>query len=770
MDKFYVNPKRNFISSNPSTSRVASSSRTSAEIFQTFSNGRRLGVGNICSKIRHKIEDNLTPKIGGKLYKTGKHSKSLTALSVIGTSTGKYTLTNKTSAETETNAAECKKVKPKSNFSANNRSCINEKQNPYAECYNTSKETSYFEKSSLLSYVDSDEDETQLSLNIAKTSLEDEIFEELEKVAHDESKLNAVLKTFDKIIFQYNDPQIQMKAITNIDDHCIKMKSNNIQDKNSTTINEPEAEKDFCLTVIKTAETFKPKSDKYATAEESNTSNSISCCLKSEQAGEPLHLDLNTNDYNRLEKSSSTLSLTRRKCYQSPNSPCLRQMRHAFTKQQKSKSVWELSNGTKIPILKAIPLKKRSKSFSYNNSEETLINFKLPQTRRLPKISKTLNYNESESLPALPLKNEKQKPDNNVKKLNLTSSTHIKNATKSQNKIISNGKSVQAKSLSSKTKRMTCATNSNLTPTPQRFLSVPLRSKTSDELLDKCLQKGQQILRKVESLNTQQTQITSQSRKSVARTKCNSNNKMNKDILMVKRKNRLHKLNYANEEKIAAPTLESCKIIPPVLGETSDKHAELLVQVINATHLTNNKKSIVAEGRQSAITNNTTFDHDSVIKHQESDSDDSGHISNENMEISINHKSQSSSTSLLEPSSISSSPTSASSVWSNSSSNSVVTKSVKMSDVLKKFERKVSQRPELKFAKNHSSTTTSSSNLLKTTNCSTQQPKSEEIYKQANDSRFFTSYKVAEVESVSVIRTHVEIFPNYTKEVTIRLH
>lgn len=85
MDKFYVKPKRNLVLTNASSSRVAtsSSSRTSAEIFQSTSNSRRLAVGNLCSKIRHKIEDNLTPKISGKLYKTGKHSKSLTALSSI---------------------------------------------------------------------------------------------------------------------------------------------------------------------------------------------------------------------------------------------------------------------------------------------------------------------------------------------------------------------------------------------------------------------------------------------------------------------------------------------------------------------------------------------------------------------------------------------------------------------------------------------------------------------------------------------------------------
>lgn len=53
----------------------------------------------------------------------------------------------------------------------------------------------------------SDEDEfyTKLSFDNTEQSLEDEIFEELEKVAHDEAKLNAAIENFDKILLEYND-------------------------------------------------------------------------------------------------------------------------------------------------------------------------------------------------------------------------------------------------------------------------------------------------------------------------------------------------------------------------------------------------------------------------------------------------------------------------------------------------------------------------------------------------------------------------------------
>ncbi|XP_037808454.1 serine-rich adhesin for platelets [Lucilia sericata] len=770
MDKFYVKPKRSSVSTNPSSSRVSTTtSRSSAEIFQSSSNTRRLGVGNICSKIRHKIEDNLTPKISSKLYKTGKHSKSLTALSSIGASTGKYTLTNKNSIATT--SSENRKIKLNPNAKISQIDSSNEKPNPYAECYNTSKDTSYFTKSSLVSYVDSDEDETQLSLSIAKTSLEDEIFEELEKVAHDENKLNAVLKTFDKIIFDYNDPQLQTKP--NTDEHCSKEKTEKVENSNSAKDSDHFTKNEVCLqnenTLLKTE------------SEVIDNSNSVICCLKSETDSR-LQLDCNTVEWKKLEKSSSTLSLTRRKCYQSPDSPCLRQMRNVFAKQQRSKSVWELSNSTKIPILRALPLKTRSKSFCYQNSDGSTHtnNFKSLQSQKTLKTSTQLlnDQEKSVSSSSLAIANKKQKStENNIckpdKRVVLVPPT--KN-NKSQNKTFS-------KSLSSKSKRSTTSTaNQNLTSTTHINRSAMSRSNVSDELLDKCLEKGQQILRKVESLNTQRTQVSSHTKKSLVRTKSNSNKKISKDNLTLKRKQWLHKLNYANEEKIATPPLESCKIIPPVLGETSDKHAELLVQVTNATHLTTNKQRIISEECQLATTHNTTPEHDLVAKNLESDSDDSGHISNENMEIAINHTSHSSSsTSLCETSSSTSLCSATASACDISVSNGIDTKSLKMSEVLQKFERKAqkqttatnsnenwsqaSQRTEPKLFKNNNTSTCAL--IPRAANSSSLLPNIDSATKI--DSQYCTTYKVAEVESVSVIRTLVEIYPNYTKEVTIRL-
>lgn len=52
---------------------------------------------------------------------------------------------------------------------------------------------------------DDDDFYSKLTFDDTEQSLEDEIFEELEKVAHDEAKLNAAIQNFDKILNDYGD-------------------------------------------------------------------------------------------------------------------------------------------------------------------------------------------------------------------------------------------------------------------------------------------------------------------------------------------------------------------------------------------------------------------------------------------------------------------------------------------------------------------------------------------------------------------------------------
>ena len=696
MDKFYVKSKRNNNStSKAKTSTMASTvARTSEEIFQISSNTKRLCVGNIYTKIRHKFEDNLSPKISVKMYKSEKHSKSLTALSSIGATTGKYTLKNKNKsyAEKENKTVDIQNGKLKLNDGNSAVTCSEDiQQNPYAECYNTSAVSADFSKSSA-SYIDSEEDDSQLSLNFVKTSLEDEIFQELEKAAHDENKLDAVLKTFDKIIFDYNDPQLQteLQAMKNIN-----------------------------------SEAFDESPNVENTLEEETTKDSVNTTVADITSNPQLNdtnLDdrqIQTKQQKKLQKSSSSLSLSRRKCYQSPDSPCLRQMRRAFEKHERSKSVWELSNDTKIPILKALPLKTRSKSFCYNNSDE--INSGSMQLESYRKMWK----------PSKPY--------------------------------LSINKNQKSQDCSAKIKKIERTPSKKKSPTNKGCQSATYlagRPKKTDELLDKCLEKGQQILRKVESINIQGNHKHIHGTKSLMQT--NTTKKRTKNSPTIKRNQQLNKLNYANEEKISMPTLESCKIIAPIFGETSDKNIGLLVQVTNsARHASHKQRDSFQEATAVQLQPNMGSDLKSVIKYHESDSDDSGHISNENMETIINQTSTS---------------VSSSSLSMNLSDNTHEAKSPKISEVLQVFESiaqqqsstqekhiRISEKIDLNSDKNIQVKPKHMDSIVK-------YEIDQRLRKNVNGYRYCTTYKRLEIEPFSVIRTHVEIFPNYTKEVTLRLH
>lgn len=671
MDKFYVKPKRSLLSN-------AASNVSQTNIGQ----GRSLGVGRICSKIRHKIEDNLTPKISSKLYKASKRSVSMTALSTIGTATGKYTLNSKDS-QAKLSSINQPTIDQSLKSGVCKASTSSLQQSPYAECYGNS---TYFTEP----FIDSDEeDESQLSLNLAKTSLEDEIFKELEKAAHDENQLNAVLKSFDKILFDYQKPEDNIKANLSI----VEQQKTDHKQTAATAI-ETASEQETVTDIIAEAKTLE------------NSHTNEQCHTKGDSSS--THTENNTTDKKPLKKSQSSLSLTRRKFYQSPDSPCLRQMRHAFTKQSKSKSVWDLSNisNTKIPIFKALPLQKRSQSFCHGigNESKAILNV----------TNKTTNTTNNTGRPrsALGLNNTTSNFNGKLK-------TKV---IKENSKTTIKGKQQQI--LPNKPKR--AASNVSLCAPPANKPIVPVarRSKTSDELLDKCLEKGQQILHKVETLNTSPPRRLAKGQDCKKPIKRNpSNNKLS----LERRKKIMNELKYANEEKLAPAPLESCKIIPPVLGETSDKHAELLVNVIQSANAfrANNLTSI-----------NLNYN---VLKEDgnglESDSDDSGHISNEHTEHFRDHTTHS--TSSLSPISVSSE-----SYDSLEDGNIVVSKSPKIVELLKKFETKTHQQLAMNV-------------------CTvTRTPKS----------RICTTYKVTNVPAVQLVQTHVEIFPNYTKEVTIWLH
>lgn len=704
--------------------------RNSPEVYPAPVSARSSGVGKFYSKIRHTIEDNLTPKISGKLYKGGKHSKSMTALSSLDSSVGKYTLTSNKTSGPAANKIIIKDVRTTTTT--------------ISQCEeNASAISNYFTQNPSCSYVDSDEDEAQLSLNLVKTSLEDEIFEELEKVAHDESKLNAVLKTFDKIMFDYNDP---LPPQTKTND------GSGSDQKPSLDMGVKAAAADKQASIV---DSVVNNSDEGLEADANNRvtddQQSQTDCLH------PSNGCVNHNT--KLEKSSSSLSLTRRKCYQSPDSPCLRQIRHVFVQQQrqKSKSVWELSNSTKIPILKTMPLQKRSKSFCYQSTDHSSRKSELNTNQNMTPPKTVLAKGTAET------KTEKSE----TKRMSSTSGKKMSRTTKYVNVkpsslsvlndqdsncgakkgAIEAAKSVnasppkpktesKAKTRSGDSQPRRTNSNSNLLVKTRSSASVPpptppRRSRTSDELLDKCLEKGQQILRKVESLNTQQRPSSGTgpvNKKTIVRVKSNTSSKSSKDNLTLRRKKIQQKLNYANEDKILPPSLESCRIIPPNFAETSKKHAELLVNVVqlaNATRSTPQRQMSADSGIAGNSLNSLEFMTPSVTlatKDLESDSDDSGHISNENMEVTNNQQTSNS-----------------------SSTTSLNDTSAAAKDVAKANLQRGDGGIKL---------------------CA-EQSLPEYI---VNPQRVCTTCRITQVDSVKLIRTHVEIYPNFTKEVTIRLH
>uniref|UniRef100_A0A1A9X460 Uncharacterized protein n=1 Tax=Glossina brevipalpis TaxID=37001 RepID=A0A1A9X460_9MUSC len=667
MDKFYVKPKRGLVSNVASNASQTNNGQS-----------RSLGVGRIYSKIRHKIEDNLTPKISSKLYKASKRSVSMTALSTIGTigtigtATGKYTLNTKVN-QTKTSSIDQQQPPTPSDQTLKTGVCkastSSLQQSPYAECYGNS---TYFTEP----FVDSeDEDENQLSLSLAKTSLEDEIFKELEKAAHDENQLNAVLKSFDKILFDYQKPE---------DDNIIVnsnvIEQQNPNDKQAAVTNAIEtttttAQQEIVTDIKAEAKTF-----------ENSQSNNNQYHVKGDNSNNAAHLENHRNDKKQLKKSQSSLSLTRRKFYQSPDSPCLRQMRHAFIKQNKSKSVWELSNNhsnTKIPILKALPLQKRSQSFCHGTNESKV------------------NLNPLNKSTTTSMMNNSRGPSSN---LDLNGGSKLKTKIIKEKPKLSANKTInQQQVLLSTTNNKPKRTVSNASLTVQsvnRPTIMPRRCKTSDELLDKCLKKGQQILHKVETLNTSPPRrltkaSSSDNKKPIKRNP--SNNKLS----LERRKKIMSELKYANEEKLMPAPFESCKIIPPVLGETSDKHAELLVNVIQ------NTQTFRTNNLTSSIINLISYD-DDLKEHGnplESDSDDSGHISNEHTEPFRDHHHHhhhhhtTNSISSLSPRSVSSESYDS----LEDGNNVVVNKSPKIVELLKKFEPTTHQRSTLNLMYVHPS-------------------------------------------------------------------
>lgn len=964
-----------------------------------------------CSKIRHKIEDNIAPRLTGKLYKSQKHSISMSSLSIVDSTNGKYTNISKQStlpsmpAKTEQQqSATTSAHRRLTGMLKHQRQRITKSTKtltkreisaPIGEVATNSGIIcpALLEKGGLVdgvhaqdptvqadspsesaNYVDSDEEYQQLSLNLTKQSLEDEIFEELEKAAHDETKLNAVLKNFDRLLTDYNEkPAVSAVVETGPRVECdvavveaaaaaqlellaleppVAFADNGSEERSEGTIVEgksglPEPAEEHIKVkhtpstelvetlsgsietnkktaeVPHTLETCKqPETDKSVI--ESNTSEIISQESKdatvAEQIADTAGTNIVENSLNptstcsgtatapvtedpmtppqppvrpkRLEKSKSSLALPRHNVYQSPDTPTLRNIRYALATRARSKSVWELTPTTaataansKIPIFIALPLQKRSNSFCSASLTEMIGKQKQIDTTNLT-AEKRVVTNKSKDSPtgcgsqrrrltkdarsasALSLEgksrsrslstNRTQQPLQSTTPLSPqnqpASGQHTKRKSLSGEKLTRSNSRLQMERTKSSIGFNSSTLSLNAAPrrTPSsNSLSSSQHSNRSggsmsrvangsasaarklqrsrDELLDKCLEKGHEILRKVESINTKvsvrkttiattpkssgskattvKVAATAQSKRATtttptaalasARTKVKTaasggaalTGNITKDACdgTLRRTTitatahpalaSTKQLKYANEEKVPQPQLEFCKIIPPVLGETSDKHTELLVNVVQAKLNAPTATQQLPKQQQQAANNTReqqtleiaddfkpTLDISVPIEKligvaalhhsNESDSDDSGHISNENdTTIHTLSTSTTSSVSLCESDIIEddSSTIQAASADSKTcdlaqSQNFTQAKTTKVSELLQKFEQ------QSHAASAH---TTFGKPIVRATT--------------SNPAKVCTATRVAQLEAVQCIQTQVEFYPTYKKEVTIRL-
>ncbi|XP_070143057.1 uncharacterized protein [Drosophila kikkawai] len=535
-------------------------------------NKHGLGAGKkFFSHIRHKIEDNLTPKLSGKLYYKGsKHTRSMSALCTVdgGCVGGKYT----------PKGVPVIPVAPLQNQQMTGSVC---------------------------SYVDSDEEShLSLSLSLAQQSLEDEIFAELEKVAHDESKLNEVLQSFDHILNEYPP----LKRIP------------------SEELPAPPAE----------------FSDR-----------------------QPM----------MLAKSHSTLSIgrTRMQLYQSPEMAGSILLLRGAGGDSRYNSLSDLS-GSRIPVRKQSSLRKRSESFCLEQPVALRPTSK-QRTRSMLTLNTAARPPPRASAPAPAQAAMPKRANSSLEQRHITARPAARRANST---LKSGGGALKSNS-----------PNAN-----------------SDELLVKCLAKGQEILRQVENMSSKPKRTGSR-----GVTKEHSQ--------LVRNKKKLQKLHYANEEKVGRPKLESCKIIPPKLGETSDKNQELLVKVVQEV------KSVT----QPPLKKPTK----EIRAEQEEDSDDSGHISN--TQLSTSTSSTSNSTGSLCESEGDEAEEQVPPGTKNCS------KSNKIAELLQKFEAAAAAGKQSAANAPHS-------------HCPP----------------VVASKVVAQVQAVRCIQTQVEIYPTYTKEVTMQLH
>lgn len=365
---------------------------------------------------------------------------------------------------------------------------------------------------------DDDEFYSKINFDESEQSLEDEIFEELEKVAHDEVKLNAALQNFDRILLEYNDKKAkELKTVETKKEEKPSAIPKPLQKSKTCSIIESKC-------ILKKADE-KKKIEKPVHVENLSSIPSANYY----QVAKSLW---NLQDFDEFAKSAQGKQKTQLGLRKSEGATPV-----SRTMMPRAKSVWDMastaaSSTTPRPSysrqssISKIPIKLSTSTMQLNASNSTLNSSSLcnPSSRLskssvfastmslISPASSKLSATRRSSI-ALTSKKSEASPKyaetkTSLQRRNMMSSTNSINRmsisiapSKSMPSTLKSAKSEM--SIHGKFALKSLSKQKAPTIDPVQPNRIPLKAKrdSSDSLLDKCLVKGQELLRKAEELN-----------------------------------------------------------------------------------------------------------------------------------------------------------------------------------------------------------------------------------------------------------------------------
>lgn len=353
---------------------------------------------------------------------------------------------------------------------------------------------------------DDDEFYSKLTFDEAEQSLEDEIFEELEKVAHDEVKLNAALQNFDRILLEYNDKKArELKA------------AETKREEKPSSIPKPLQKSKTC-SIIESKCILKKQDEK-----KKNVPPKVEKPLNVDNFGSITSANYyqvtkslwNLQDFDEFAKSSPKQQLGQRK-----SDGATPTNRSALPR---AKSVWDIATAprptySRQSSISKIPIKssKLSTSMMQLNASSTALNTSYCSPS--PRLIKSSVYASTMSLTSpAPSKLSALRRSSlglTSKKLDLPPSKSIgkyaeTKASLQRRNMMSSTNSINRSSISMAPGRTLKSAKSELSihgrfalppQGKQKLSTMPVKAKC-DVLLDKCLVKGHELLRKAEELN-----------------------------------------------------------------------------------------------------------------------------------------------------------------------------------------------------------------------------------------------------------------------------